>query len=255
METRPQPENQNVVYRRMRRPDPGLVARIARIPVSDLYEVLPADVRDAALMSPRLRPLALGIRIAGPALTARCAPHDNLMMHRALALAAAGDVLVVDGGEPSGAQWGTLAALYAEHKGLAGVVVEGCIRDADELAARRYPVWSTAISPAHPDKRGAGAVNVPIRCGGVLVHPGDVICADGDGVLVLPPTALAGVVEKGERRMAHEDEAAAAIAAGKSLFELHDLDRAFVASGVPERDAHWDDAPGADPDTFTRHLP
>jgi 4-hydroxy-4-methyl-2-oxoglutarate aldolase len=208
METRPQPENQNVVYRRVRRPDPGLVARIARIPVSDLYEVLPADVRDAALMSPRLRPLALGIRIAGPALTARCAPHDNLMMHRALALAAAGD-----------------------------------------------PVWSTAISPAHPDKRGAGAVNVPIRCGGVLVHPGDVICADGDGVLVLPPTALAGVVEKGERRMVHEDEAAAAIAAGKSLFELHDLDRAFVASGVPERDAHWDDAPGADRDTFTRHLP
>ncbi len=235
------PEDRNVVYRRMRRPDPGLIARAARIPVSDLYEVLPADLRDAAVMRPHMRPLMLGLRIAGPAVTARCAPRDNLMMHKALQLAAAGDVLVVDGGDPSGAQWGTLAALHAECKGVAGVVVEGCIRDADELAARRYPVWSTAIAPAHPDKCRAGAVNVPIRCGGVTVHPGDVICADGDGVLVLRPAQLAAAVAEGERRMAHEDAAAAAIAEGKSLFELHDLGSAFAASGVPERDAHWDD--------------
>jgi 4-hydroxy-4-methyl-2-oxoglutarate aldolase len=235
------PEQRKVAYRRVRRLDPALVARAARIPVSDLYEVLPADVRDAALMNPRMRPLVLGLRIAGTAVTARCAPADNLMMHKALQLALAGDVLVVAGGEPSGAQWGTLAALDAERKGLAGVVVDGCIRDVDALAERRYPVWSTAISPAHPDKRGAGAVNVPIRCGGVLVHPGDVVCADGDGVLVLAHAHLAAAVEKGEARMAHEDVAAAAIATGKSLFDLHDLGRAFAASGVPERDAHWDD--------------
>jgi 4-hydroxy-4-methyl-2-oxoglutarate aldolase len=191
-----------------------------------------------------MRPLVLGLRMAGPAVTARCAPLDNLMMHKALQISAAGDVLVVDGGEPSGAQWGTLAALYAERKPLAGVVVEGCIRDVDELAERRYPVWSTAISPAHPDKRGAGAVNVPIRCGGALVRPGDMICADGDGVLVLPQAYLAEAVVKGEARMAHEDNAAAAIAAGKSLFDLHDLGRGFAESGVPERDAHWDDEMG-----------
>jgi 4-hydroxy-4-methyl-2-oxoglutarate aldolase len=237
----PPPEERNVAYLRVRRPDPRLVARVARIPVSDLYEVLPARIRDAALMSPRMRPLVLGLRIAGPAVTARCAPADNLMMHKALQIAAAGDVLVVDGGEPSGAQWGTLAALYAERKEIAGVVVEGCIRDADEIAARRFPVWSTAISPAHPHKRGAGAVNMPIRCGGVLVRPGDVICADGDGVLVLPAAHLAPAIEKGEARMAHEEAVAAAIAVGKSLFDLHDLDQAFAASGVPERDAHWDD--------------
>jgi len=235
------PKQRNIAYRRVRRPDPGLVARAARIPVSDLYEVLPAAVRDAAMMSPRMRPLVLGLHIAGPTVTARCAPADNLMMHKALQIAAAGDVLVVDGGEPSGAQWGTLAALYAERKRLAGVVVEGAIRDVDELAARRYPVWSTAISPAHPDKCGAGAVNVPIHCGGVLVRPGDVICADGDGVLVLPQAELAAAVAKGEARMAHEDAAAAAIAAGNSLFDLHDLGRAFAASGVPEHDTHWDD--------------
>ena len=240
MSARP-PEERKVAYRCVRRPPAALVARAARIPVSDLYEMLPAEVRDAALMSPRMRPLVLGLRIAGPAVTARCAPADNLMMHKALQLSAAGDVLVVDGGEPSGAQWGTLAALYAERKPLAGVVIEGCIRDVDDLVERRYPVWSTAISPAHPDKRGAGAVNVPIRCGGVLVNPGDVICADGDGVLVLPQAHLATAVANGEARMMSEDAAAAAIAAGKSLFDLHDLGRAFAASGVPERDAHWDD--------------
>jgi 4-hydroxy-4-methyl-2-oxoglutarate aldolase len=230
-----------VVYRRVRRPDPALVARIAQLSVSDLYEALPAAERDASLMTPHMRPLQLGIRAAGPAITALCAPRDNLMMHRSLLLAQVGDVLVVSGGEASGAQWGDLAALYAQRKGLAGVVVDGCIRDADVLAERRYPVWSTSISPAHPDKTGAGSVNVPIRCGGLLVNPGDVVCADGDGVLVVRRQYLAGAIEKAEVRVCHEGEAAAAIEAGKSLFEMHNLGAGFAKSGVREIDGHWDD--------------
>lgn len=233
--------NENSVYRRVRRAEPALVARAAHLTVSDLYEALPAAVRDAAVMSPRMRPLALGRRIAGPAVTAQCASRDNLMMHKALRLASSGDVLVVSGGEPSGAQWGYLAALDAEQKKLAGVVVDGCIRDADVLAERHYPVWSTAIAPAHPEKRGAGLVNAPIRCGGVLVHPGDLVCADGDGVLVIPRQYLAAAIETAEVRVRHEAQAAAAIEGGKSLFELHDLDAAFAASGVREIDGHWDD--------------
>jgi 4-hydroxy-4-methyl-2-oxoglutarate aldolase len=232
----------HVAYRRVRRPDPALIARAARLAMSDLYEALPAAARDVALMGPRMRPLLPGLRIAGPAVTARCAPRDNLMMHKALLLAAPGDVLVVDGGEPSGAQWGDLAAQYAARKGLAGVVVDGCIRDVDALIGIRSPVWSTAISPAHPDKRGAGAVNVPIDCAGVRVHPGDVICGDGDGILVIRASDLAAAVERAEQRGRHEDEITAAIAAGKSLFELHDLEAAFAASGVREIDGHWDDS-------------
>ncbi len=235
------PATDHVAYRRVRRPDATLIARAGRLAMSDLYEALPATARDAALMSPRMRPLVAGLRIAGPAVTARCAPRDNLMMHKALLLARRGDVLVVDGGEPSGAQWGDLAAQYAARKGLAGVVVDGCIRDVDALTELRYPVWSTTISPAHPDKRGAGAVNVPIDCDGVRVHPGDVVCADGDGVLVIRAHDLAAAVEKAEQRARHEAEATAAIAAGKSLFELHDLEAAFAASGVREIDGHWDD--------------
>lgn len=235
------PAIDHVAYKRVRRLDPALIARAARLAMSDLYEALPATARDAALMSPRMRPLIPGLRIAGPAVTARCAPGDNLMMHKALLLAAPGDVLVINGGEPSGAQWGDLAAQYAARKGLAGVVVEGCIRDVDALTGMRYPVWSTAVSPAHPDKRGAGVVNVPIDCDGVRVHPGDVVCADGDGVLAIRAHDLAAAVEKAEQRAHHEGEITAAIAAGTSLFELHDLEAAFATSGVREIDGHWDD--------------
>jgi 4-hydroxy-4-methyl-2-oxoglutarate aldolase len=228
--------DKDVVYRRIRRPDPALVARAARCPVSDLYEALPAEMRDAVLMAAAMRPLNRGLRIAGPAVTARCAPGDNLMMHKALLLAEKGDVLVVAASDRPAAQWGTLAALYAAKKGLAGVVVDGCIRDAGDLIARRDTVWSTAISAAHPTKRGPGSVNVEVVCAGVRVCPGDVVCADTDGVLVIPPALLEAAVAKAEVRAADEAKAAAAIEAGRTLFELHDLAAPFAASGIEERD-------------------
>ena len=232
--------SQDVIYKRIGRPDAALVARARACAMSDLYEALDAARRDSALMRSSVRPLATGVRIAGPAVTARCAPRDNLMMHRALALAEAGDVLVVEAQAPSGAQWGMLAAVYAEEKKLAGVVVDGCIRDADNLRERRYPVWYTEISPAHPTKQGRGSVNVPIVCGGVEVRPGDVICADGDGVLVLRAIELATAVARAEARGKREHEDIATIKAGHSLLEIHDLARPLAASGVCEVDGIWD---------------
>jgi 4-hydroxy-4-methyl-2-oxoglutarate aldolase len=234
----------DVVYLKLPRPRPDLVGRAARIAVSDLYEALPADLRDSALMNSRIRPLLPGIRMAGPADTARCAPHDNLMMHKALLLAQGGDVLVVDGGEPSGAQWGYLAAVYANKKELAGVVVEGCIRDADALIADRCAVWLREISPAHPTKKGPGAVNAPVRCGGVLVYPGDLVCADGDAVLVVPQYHLETTILAAEARAKNETMAVKAIEAGQSLFEIHDLGSAFEASNTRVIDAAWVDEHG-----------
>jgi 4-hydroxy-4-methyl-2-oxoglutarate aldolase len=151
---------------------------------------------------------------------------------------------VVAASEPSGAQWGTLAMIYAQQKGLAGVVVQGCIRDVDDIVERRFPVWATAISPAHPEKRAPGSVNVPIQCDGVSVHPGDVICADGDGVVVIPRDALATVVEKAECRRRHEGEIEAAILRGQSLFDLHEIGPDFARSGVRVIDAAWEDENG-----------
>jgi 4-hydroxy-4-methyl-2-oxoglutarate aldolase len=229
----------DVVYLQVSRPPHDLVARASRISVSDLYEALPSGERDRHLMSSGIRPLLPGIRATGPAVTARCAPKDNLMMHKALLLAQRGDVLVIDGGEPSGAQWGYLADVYAKQKELAGVVVEGCIRDADALVAGRSAVWFRDISPSHPTKKGPGAVNVPVRCGRVLVHPGDLVCADGDGVLIIPQRDLEAAVVAAEARAKREAADIEAIAAGQSLFEIHGLTTAFDACDVEEVDAAW----------------
>src|SRR4051812_44072088 len=175
-----------VAYARNKRVDSPVVERARSCWVSDLHEALGPIAARMATMSERMRPLALGIRMAGAAITVRPAPGDNLFLHRALATAGRDDVLVVAANGEAGAQWGYLAALYAERIGLAGVIVHGTIRDADQLAQMRYPVWATAISPAHPEKKGAGALNVPVVCDGVLVHAGDLVVADGDGVIVVP---------------------------------------------------------------------
>ena len=230
-----------LAFRRVRRPDPDLVRRAGACAMSDLYEALPAKSRDGALLSPRMRPLVPGLRITGPAVTALCAPGDNLMMHRALLHAEPGDVLVVSAVERPSAQWGYLAAVYAQKKGLAGVIVDGCIRDTDVLLERRYPVWSTAISAAHPEKSGAGMVNMPIVCDGVPVRPGDLVSADTDGVLVIPAERIAEAVAGAEARAAREALDEAAIAEGRNLFELHDLEAAFARSGVREFDRAWND--------------
>ncbi len=232
------------VFARIKRVDAAIVERARSCWVSDLHEALGPIGGRMATMSERMRPLALGIRMAGVAVTVRPAPGDNLFLHRALAGAVAGDVLVVAANGEAGAQWGHLAALYAERIGLAGVVVHGTIRDADPLAAMRYPVWSTAIAPAHPDKKGAGALNVPVVCDGVQVMPGDLVVGDGDGVIVVPRDRAADVVHAAEQRAIAEAEAAARIAAGATLWDLHGLGEAYRHLGVVERDVDWDDPEG-----------
>ena len=151
------------VFLKVRRVDPGTVARARDVTVADIHESMGTRGR-SALLGARMRPIKEGqARVAGPAVTAFCWPGDNLMMHRALYLAQPGDVLVVVcQAELSGAQWGDLATRYAQQKGLAGVVVQGCVRDVDQVRALGFPVWSTHIWPIHPDKSGHGFVNAPV---------------------------------------------------------------------------------------------
>jgi 4-hydroxy-4-methyl-2-oxoglutarate aldolase len=228
----------STVYLQVDRVDEATCAAAAGTSVADLHEALGSAAGRIATMGPAMRPLVQGIRIAGPAVTAFCAPGDNLMMHRALYLAQKGDVLVVQAPE-SGAQWGDMAALYARVKGLAGIVVDGYIRDTDELVAMRSPAWATKIGPSSPQKSGYGMVNAPILCCGVRVEPGDLVVADGDGVIVVPKRDAAATVARALERTRHEDAARADIEAGRHLWFMHGCDKNYEKLNVEEIDGPW----------------
>lgn len=229
------------VYLRVNRVARSTCEAARGISVADVHEAMLGAAGRTGLMSARMRPLNRGLHIAGPAVTAFCAPADNLMMHRALRLAQAGDVLVVVcADELSGAQWGDVAAQYAQHKGLAGVVVAGCIRDTDVLERMRFPVWSTAISPIHPDKQGHGLVNAPVSCDGVIVHPGDLIVADGDGVVCVPRDDAEAVLAAARARLEREDDIAQAIRGGAHAWDLIGTQQSYERLGITEVDAAWD---------------
>ncbi|MEX0921712.1 MAG: 4-carboxy-4-hydroxy-2-oxoadipate aldolase/oxaloacetate decarboxylase [Rhodovibrionaceae bacterium] len=229
-----------VVYKSIPAVDPALVARAAEIGVADLHEGLGVVAGRMALMSPRMRPLNRGLCVAGQAVTAFNYPGDNLMLHMALRLAEKGQILVLtNGGGEQGALWGEMAATYAMKKGVGGIVVHGAIRDVDALSKMGSPVWSTAISPTHPDKKSAGAVNVPIVCDGVLVNPGDVIVADGDGVISVPRDLLATAVENAAKRAAREVEIRGELAQGKHLFDVMGMQKSFDSLGIEIREGAW----------------
>ena len=230
----------STVYLRVNRVAAALCEMAKNVSISDIHEAMGATPARQALMSSRMRPLNRGLRIAGPAVTAYCAPGDNLMMHRALYLAQPGDVLVVVcQSESSGAQWGDVAARYALKKGLAGVVVHGSIRDTDALEELQFPVWATAISPIRPDKRAHGAVNVPVACDGVIVHPGDLIIADGDGVLCVPRADAGDALAGARARLDREDGLAEAIQRGAAPWEFAAMQKIYNTLGVQEIDAAY----------------
>lgn len=229
------------VFRKVNRVSADVALQAREVTVADIHESMGQQGR-ANLMSARMRPLKEGQKIAGPAVTAFCAPGDNLMMHRALYLSQPGDVLVVVcQAELSGAQWGDLATRYALQKGLAGVVVQGCARDVDQVRALGLPVWSTHIHPIHPDKSGHGFVNTPVVCEGVNVCPGDLVVADGDGVIVVPRDDAARVIAAAQVKMQKEDQAAEAVRGGAAVWDLSGAAAIYATMSIDEVDAAYDD--------------
>jgi 4-hydroxy-4-methyl-2-oxoglutarate aldolase len=234
------------VYLRIPAADATPLAEVSRYTVADLHEAMGValgfDRARAALLDPAIRPLIRGHRIAGQAVTARTNPDDALLSHRAIRLLRPGQILVcTNGGHGAAATFAELTALEARKNGALGAVIDGPARDSDALAELDYPVWARGTYAGHTDKQGPGAVNVPIVCGGVLVEPGDVIVADGDGVISIPLPALPEVVRGARDRVEREHGIRAAIDRGEHLMDVLGLDTALEAAGVEEHDRTWKD--------------
>jgi 4-hydroxy-4-methyl-2-oxoglutarate aldolase len=172
-------------------------------------------------MHSEIRSMSPSARCCGPAFTVRCWPADNLTIHRALELAAPGDVLVIDGGnQRDTALIGDVMVYAAQLRGVAGIVLQGLVRDRASIATCALPLFACGSTPRAAIKETLGAVQVPIQCGGVVVSPGDVVVGDDDGVVVIPQEETAVVVEKLGAMSGREEKLRQGLAAGATTADI-----------------------------------
>jgi len=218
-----------VVVRDIVRTEASVIEGLAVLGVSTVHE---ADQRRGALDT-AIRPIQTGARIAGSAVTVSCPPGDNLMVHAAVELLLPGDILVVTTTSIStDGMIGELLATSLRAHGAIGLVTAAGVRDAAELTAMGFPVWARAVNPQGTTKTKPGSVNVPVVCGGQLVHPGDAIVADDDGVVVVPRSRCVDVLEAGRRRMGEEEAKRAKFAAGELGVDMYGLRTLLADLGV-----------------------
>ncbi len=183
----------------------------------------------ARRMHPRVKPAWSGARVAGPAYPVRCSPGDNLAIHVAVTRAPAGSILVADmGGERDYGYWGEVLTTGAEARGIAGLVIDACVRDCDALRDHGFPVFSTGLALTGASKTQPGSVDRAVTVGDVAVEPGDWIVADVDGVVVLPGAELDAVLAAGAARAAKEAALFDVLRAGGSTVEEFGLDASLV---------------------------
>jgi 4-hydroxy-4-methyl-2-oxoglutarate aldolase len=180
-------------------------------------------------MAARIRAAWPGARVAGPAYTVACAPADNLAIHVAVTRAGRGAVLVVDAAAvPDRGYWGEVLTTAAEAAGVAGLVIDGGVRDVAALEAHGVPVFSALVALPGAGKNGPGAVGGRVDVGGVQLEAGDWVVADADGVTVVPAARLDEVLEAGRARAAKEEGMFRELRSGRTTMELLGLDSSPV---------------------------
>ena len=200
----------------------GAEARLANLGVATTFEAAGGE----GLVQGTFIRIVPGSRAAGPARTASCGPGDNLAAHRALERVEPGEVLVLAVTEPRPvAVIGELIALQAKVRAAAAILVDGPVRDVDELAALGLPVWARSVSAAGPAKGVRGELDVSVTVGGVAIAPGDVVVLDADGVVVVPRGRLEDVLAAAEARAAKERDLVPRLEAGELTLDLMDLRR------------------------------
>jgi RraA family protein len=210
------------INKRKRKVDEETVAKYRDIAVANISDSMSRMTHGGA----RLRPLHSGGVLAGPAVTVKQRPGDNLMVHAALNRVESGDVLVVDaGGDLTNAILGELMLAYAQQIGMAGVVVYGAVRDYGWIRKNDFPVFAAGITHRGPYKNGPGEVNGTIAIDGMVVEPGDLIVGDDDGLICVPFADTEAVYEAASAKQQGEAKTMAAIKAGTS-------DRSWVEAAL-----------------------
>ena len=190
-----------------------LVARFRSLPVANVSDSMSRVTAGGS----RLRPMHGGGMMAGPALTVKGRPGDNLMLHKALDMAAPGDVVVLDaGGDLTNALTGEMMIAHAEQRGLAGVVINGAIRDAAAIRAGTFPVFAAGVTHRGPYKDGPGEINVPIAIDGMVIRPGDLVVGDDDGFLCVPLDEAEGIYKAARAKQDAEEKQLANIRSGRN---------------------------------------
>jgi RraA family protein len=203
---------------RVQTPDSSIMELLRGIPTP----ILSDNMARLFAVGPALRPYHRGGALLGSALTVRTRPGDNLMVHKAIDLAQPGDVIVVDaGGDLTNAIIGEIMATLAQSRGVAGMVIDGAVRDLDALATSDFPVYARGITHRGPYKDGPGEINVIITAGGQTIAPGDIVVGDADGALAVPFDEVPRVAELARAQMDREAAMLRAIADGS-------IDRTWV---------------------------
>ena len=222
------------VIKHIPRPDSALVEKLSRHGSATVHEAMGR----VGAMERSIKPLARGMKICGPAFTVRAQAGDNVMILKAMREARPGDVIVVDCGRcPESGPFGELAAAECQTKGLGGFVTTGSVRDTAEIIAMGFPVFSSGVSIVGTVKESLGLINHPISAGGVIVHPGDIILGDDDGIVVIPREDAADALEKSDARVAKENKTLEKIRAGESIFDIYGYAAVLERQGCVEEEA------------------
>ena len=199
-----------------------VIRQLAEFDAATLYEA----AGQRGMVDPAIKPMWLGAKVCGPAVTVSCPPRDNLMLHHAAAVAAPGSVLVATAEryQYAGA-WGEVLTVAAQARGIAGLVIDGAVRDIEAIAERRFPVFSRGLAIGACKKEKIGALQKPIDVGGVTVRSGDFVIGTADGVVILDSRSIEQVLRDAIARREREAEIFRQLQAGKTTIEILNLRR------------------------------